>query len=77
MNVTGAGLEVEVSVLDSQAALVIWAWSSAIIQPTEVTSLEMVFCPLHARSVPCPCYMYIVSYFCLQYIFTLISIAWG
>ena len=56
MNVTGAGLEVEVSVLDSQAALVTWAWSSPTIQPSEVTSLEMVFCPLHARSVPWPCY---------------------
>ena len=56
MNVTGAVLEVEVSVLDSQAALVTWAWSSAAIQPSEVTSLEMVFCPLHARSVPWPCY---------------------
>ena len=56
MNVTGAVLEVEVSVLDSQAALVTWAWSSPAIQPSEVTSLEMVFCPLHARSVPWPCY---------------------
>ena len=56
MNVTGAVLEVEVSVLDSQAALVTWAWSSPATQPSEVTSLEMVFCPLHARSVPCPCY---------------------
>ena len=56
MNVTGAVLEVEVSVLDSQAALVTWAWSSPTIQPSEVTSLEVVFCPLHARSVPWPCY---------------------
>ena len=55
MNVTGAGLEVEVSVLDSQAALVTWAWSRPAIQPSEVTSLEMVFCPLHARSGPWPC----------------------
>ena len=56
MNVTGAVLEVEVSVLDSQAALVTWTWSSPAIQPAEVTSLEVVFCPLHARSVPWLCY---------------------